>query len=144
MTIVTFLTVDLLVSLEREVKKYIAILLIVAFSSSTLCKLGIVANYYVNFKYYVEVLCENKDKPELACKGKCHLKKELKQTEKPSKGNIPEVVSKVQLSDYVLEEAEIYLSSPEDIYETIVKSWPMIRPNTLVGVKNAIFRPPTV
>lgn len=40
-------------------------------------KLSIVANYAMNLHYYQTVLCENKDKPELKCNGKCHLKKEL-------------------------------------------------------------------
>jgi hypothetical protein len=36
-----------------------------------------VVDYMVNYKYIATVLCENKDKPELNCCGKCHLKKEL-------------------------------------------------------------------
>lgn len=32
-------------------------------------------NYQVNYKYYTEVLCENIDKPELHCDGKCFLAK---------------------------------------------------------------------
>ena len=34
--------------------------------------------YELNKKYIAEVLCENKDKPEMHCNGKCHLKKQLK------------------------------------------------------------------
>lgn len=41
-----------------------------------------VYNHVVNYDYIVENLCENKDKPELSCKGKCFLKKELSKTEK--------------------------------------------------------------
>ena len=36
-----------------------------------------VVDYIVNYDYISKVLCENKDKPELKCNGKCHLKKEL-------------------------------------------------------------------
>jgi len=36
-----------------------------------------VVDYIVNYEYISTVLCENKDKPELKCCGKCHLKKEL-------------------------------------------------------------------
>ena len=36
-----------------------------------------VIDYIVNYEYISTVLCENKDKPELNCCGKCHLKKEL-------------------------------------------------------------------
>jgi len=33
------------------------------------------AYYYVDTAGFIERLCENKDKPELQCNGKCHLKK---------------------------------------------------------------------
>lgn len=33
--------------------------------------------YWYNYDYIVQELCENVDKPELACNGKCHLAKEL-------------------------------------------------------------------
>lgn len=36
-----------------------------------------VADYIANYKYIVNVLCENKDQPELQCYGKCYLTKQL-------------------------------------------------------------------
>ena len=36
-----------------------------------------VFEYIVNYDFIVKELCENKEKPELACNGKCHLMKEL-------------------------------------------------------------------
>lgn len=36
-----------------------------------------VLEYFVNYDYIVNELCENKAKPELECNGKCHLAKEL-------------------------------------------------------------------
>ena len=36
--------------------------------------------YNVDTIGFIEALCENKDKPELACNGKCHLKKITKTT----------------------------------------------------------------
>lgn len=38
-----------------------------------------VVEYIVNYDYISTVLCENIDKPELQCNGKCHVSKELKQ-----------------------------------------------------------------
>ena len=38
--------------------------------------------YYLNQKYIAEELCENKDKPQMNCHGKCHLKKEIKKVTK--------------------------------------------------------------
>ena len=39
----------------------------------------IVLNYEVNTSYIIENFCENTDKPELECNGKCHLNKQIKQ-----------------------------------------------------------------
>jgi len=46
----------------------------------------------LNYAYYeldpigfIEKLCENKDKPELQCNGKCHLKKVTESSSKESK-----------------------------------------------------------
>lgn len=36
-----------------------------------------VVDYIINYDYISSELCENKEKPELECNGKCHLKKEL-------------------------------------------------------------------
>lgn len=35
------------------------------------------AEYALNKAYIAQTLCENKDKPELRCEGKCHLAKEI-------------------------------------------------------------------
>ncbi|SHG55519.1 hypothetical protein [Winogradskyella jejuensis] len=36
-----------------------------------------VVDYAANYDYIIKVLCENKDKPELKCNGKCYLSKQL-------------------------------------------------------------------
>ena len=36
-----------------------------------------VVDYIINYDYISTQLCENIEKPELKCNGKCHLKKEL-------------------------------------------------------------------
>lgn len=43
-------------------------------------------DYVLNYHYIATELCENKNKPELECNGKCHLKKELA---KAYKNDIP-------------------------------------------------------
>ena len=34
-------------------------------------------DYIANYDYITKVLCENKEKPQLKCNGKCHLMKEM-------------------------------------------------------------------
>lgn len=36
-----------------------------------------IAEYIVNYDYIVNTLCENKDRPQLQCNGKCYLSKQL-------------------------------------------------------------------
>jgi len=38
-----------------------------------------VLKFGLNRSYYAEVLCENKTRPEMVCKGKCALKKHLQE-----------------------------------------------------------------
>lgn len=36
-------------------------------------------NYRVNKEFIIENFCENTDRPEMHCNGKCHLKKQIEQ-----------------------------------------------------------------
>lgn len=63
-------------------KKFVVIVIFAIFLRPILP----VIDYVINYEYISTVLCENKDKPELKCCGKCHLKKELakaSEAEKP-------------------------------------------------------------
>lgn len=54
-----------------------------------------VVEYLVNYTTIVTELCENKDKPQLQCNGKCHLAKQLaKSAETDSKKDSPKQDSK--------------------------------------------------
>ena len=37
-----------------------------------------IIEYFVNYEYITNELCENKDKPTVACNGKCYLEKQVK------------------------------------------------------------------
>ncbi|BCY28349.1 MULTISPECIES: hypothetical protein [Flavobacterium] len=39
-----------------------------------------VIDYVVNYEYISTKLCENKDKPELNCNGKCHVAKKISES----------------------------------------------------------------
>jgi hypothetical protein len=41
----------------------------------------ITVNFKINQDYFAEI-CTNKDKPEMKCNGKCHLKKQIQEHEK--------------------------------------------------------------
>jgi len=72
-------------------KRYLSIALLVCFLTSLFLKVGMLTNYIIQYKFYVEVLCVNKNKPELKCNGKCLLAKELKTVdEEPVKPELPQ------------------------------------------------------
>ena len=58
-----------------------SILLIFLTLSSSVTRLVCYAGYELNKDYISKVLCENKAKPILQCKGKCYLSKKIKQAE---------------------------------------------------------------
>lgn len=65
--------------------KFISFTLILALSFQCQVKLGLLTYYSVNIEYIIKELCENKDKPELNCKGKCFLKKKMAQADESEK-----------------------------------------------------------
>jgi hypothetical protein len=53
-----------------------------------------IIEYYANYDYIANVLCENKDKPYLECNGKCYLEKQLNKANHSNhehKSTIPEI-----------------------------------------------------
>lgn len=63
-------------------KKVLSLVLIGALGFQCLSKLSLIAYYNINLEYIIQELCENKDKPQLNCKGKCYLKKKLEESNK--------------------------------------------------------------
>lgn len=67
--------------------------------------------YAVNYDYIVEKLCENKDKPEMECNGKCYLTKQLAEeaagekenpsSNKTSKIEIPQIIISENLPEFI-------------------------------------------
>lgn len=48
-------------------------------------RLFVYAGFELNKNYIASTLCENRDKPEMHCNGKCYLLKKLKQAEEKEK-----------------------------------------------------------
>jgi hypothetical protein len=54
-----------------------SILLIALFGFTQFYNAVLFVNYRMNVEEITELFCENKDKPELHCNGKCHFSKQL-------------------------------------------------------------------
>ena len=86
-----------------------------------------VLDYLANYDYIVNELCENRDKPELACNGKCHLSKELAKeagaddenplNSKTSKTEIPQIIISENIGEYSFAVASEFSSSENISYK---------------------------
>lgn len=86
-------------------KYLVAIALLVSISYQFIAKMGVMAWYEINKDYIAAELCENKDKPELQCAGKCYLKKQIDKVEESGDTddkNTPTKNKKTELPEYVL------------------------------------------
>lgn len=73
-------------------------------------------DYVMHYKHISQDLCENKDKPEMHCNGKCHLKKEIKKvldnnTNNKKKTVLPTLKLKEYTNYYTLQLVHKYLKS---------------------------------
>ncbi|RYD55793.1 MAG: hypothetical protein EOP56_14615 [Sphingobacteriales bacterium] len=116
--------------------RIIAILLLVCLSCQYVGHLGIIRWYEANKAYAARVLCENKDKPQMKCCGKCFVRKQIAKTvDTPSEKDapvkqiktgslfiIPEPVSfrvsdiEIQLRHYASYQLKAYTVFTKDIF----------------------------
>ena len=81
-----------------------AYVLLILFSIQSFEPILIGLNFKLNQDFYASI-CENKDKPELECKGCCHLKKQLSKNEEEKSTKNKQINKKQQL--YI---QEVYLN----------------------------------
>jgi hypothetical protein len=67
-------------------KQFVAAFMLLTFMGQTFSNAIIVADYYINTASFA-VNCENKDKPQLHCKGKCQMSKQLEKENKKDQNN---------------------------------------------------------
>ncbi|OJJ22996.1 hypothetical protein BKI52_01185 [marine bacterium AO1-C] len=53
-------------------------------------RVWILVDFKVNQDFIARVLCINKEKPKLACHGKCHLSNKLQEQDKQEKKQVPQ------------------------------------------------------
>jgi hypothetical protein len=102
-------------------RSFTAIFLLFALTSSQFSQLFIYAGFELNRDYIASTLCENRDKPELHCDGKCFLMKKLKQAEEKEKKQAQEAQKK-NFQDHYLVKPIISLALPT----YIVKKRPVV------------------
>ncbi|WP_425423142.1 hypothetical protein [Spirosoma panaciterrae] len=63
---------------SQRMRTFILYLVLIATFLPTISPWGIIAHYQLNKEYIARVLCENRDKPQMHCDGKCYLARRLK------------------------------------------------------------------
>lgn len=88
--------------------RVLAIILFFSLGFQSMVKLGIVAWYQVNKTYVATVLCENKDKPQLNCCGKCYVNKQMKKADgNSSDKQLPGKTAKAETVEYIMPIAQL-------------------------------------
>jgi len=97
-------------------------------------------HYELNKDYIAANFCENKDKPELHCYGKCHLDKQLAKTGDLPTSNSSKESAKVLTVDFVENLQTINFDNNPVI---VNKSYKSIQdPGSLQGYVESVFHPP--
>ncbi|MFD1631056.1 hypothetical protein ACFSAH_14360 [Pseudopedobacter beijingensis] len=115
------------------------IFLAIAILSANFSRLFVFAGFELNKNYIAAVLCENKDKPQMHCNGKCYLAKKLEQAKEKQKQQEKEN-QKNAFQEAFFEELAVY-----DFKISVPKVQNATIPHFKVVVKSvSIFHPPQV
>jgi hypothetical protein len=99
--------------------------------------------YFINQQYYAEVLCENKDKEDSCCEGKCAMEKELvslNEKEEPQPTNSPNSNIKItKVEEAIVTTLKFY---PPSGFLTIIRT--TFESELKQGEMTVLFKPPTV
>ncbi|MBI9071807.1 MAG: hypothetical protein JEY94_09425 [Melioribacteraceae bacterium] len=88
----------------NSASKYISTFFIILYLFVMIQPFSPYIEYLVNYEYISKVLCINKDKPEMKCNGKCHLKKLLnKNSEKSALPKQTNIENKNSNFDFIVE-----------------------------------------
>lgn len=75
-------------------RKALIILILGVYSHGILAPFFTYVNYWLRKDYITQTACENKDKPEMNCEGKCQLTKQLAKEVEQEQDQTPQVQQK--------------------------------------------------
>ncbi|RYG48402.1 MAG: hypothetical protein EOO01_13595 [Chitinophagaceae bacterium] len=117
----------------------IPLILLSVYSCQLFYQAGVVIWFHANRAYVASVLCENKAKPELKCKGNCQLNKMAKNEDEKGDSTLPSSAQKwVEISPCELVSSEIDFQS-----FTLFRNYASVNPETYhFRPDYGIFHPP--
>lgn len=103
--------------------------------------------YLTNKEYVAKNLCENKEKPQLKCNGKCHLAKRLQELEEPApvpKKNPAPHSFKIKETDWIQNGMELSVICEPLAHETLQSFGGKIIETAPHSFINPVFHPPAI
>jgi hypothetical protein len=94
------------------VKRVLPVILTMSFLLQSFTYLVIFADYQINKDYISKNLCENRDKPEMKCNGKCQLCKKLKAEDKKENKGLPTQKNVKQIVLFSIKKSKYNFSLP--------------------------------
>lgn len=128
--LVTFASVNM-------IRKITAFILIITLLTANFSRLFIYAGFAVNKKFIASTLCENRDKPQLHCNGKCYLMKKIKLAEEKEKNQERRSLSNTFQEAPLF--SEFVLSSPVSDISRVSFPEPATKP---ISSSDFVFQPP--
>jgi hypothetical protein len=120
-------------------QKLLIILLLPLYLLTTVRTVVPFIGYAMNYHYIAEQLCENRDKPELHCNGKCHVAKEVQaQSDKEKQEGTKERTQSVDWSCLLLTTQDEPLLPSREISYSAIEFPPIFSPAT------SPFHPPRI
>lgn len=120
-------------------RKIVAIVAALAILLQSFNQVVIVAAYYANKDYIARNLCENRDKPQMHCEGKCCLKKKLAK-ESQSQAPSPRNQKSANAVDLFFNNHFLTLRAP--VFRDISRAYLPFNERTTVSFPRSVFHPP--
>ena len=121
-------------------KKLISISLLSLMLSYSFNQLGVFTEYIMDVEAFTELYCENTDKPEMHCNGKCHLAERLAENEEQKQNK--ELQTPTEIILYYTPTNIEFVKAPE--FYSVQKSTVNFNADLTEGIDHIIFHPPRV
>lgn len=121
-------------------KRFITYLFLGAFLLHSASRMIVYFNYWLNQEFIAQNLCENREKPQMECNGKCHLKKELnKDDERKEKDN----KQQVEINLLLFQDHHTVISFEESAFIEDQTHCTFVILQKTTGFQSPVFHPPT-
>lgn len=117
----------------------VSISLLLLLSFQVMFKTFLVIDYRVNKAYVAANLCVNKATPQMQCEGKCHLKKQITQSEEAESKTIPSSLKEKEVSFH---QSWFELRLPQISVLIESNQYHLPAEEAIVSVSSSIFQPP--